>query len=49
MIYNAWGSKKNVPKRTRISDIAIFVGVFWPRNVGFARSKHTKSAWSMSH
>ena len=35
-LISSWGPK-NVPTRTRISDIAILVGTFCPHNVGFTR------------
>ncbi len=38
-LVSSWGPK-NVPTRTRISDIAILVGTFCPHNVGFT-SPHT--------
>jgi len=40
MLFFLMGTK-NVPTRTRISDIAIFVETFCPHNVGLARRTQT--------
>ncbi len=39
-LVSSWGPK-NVPTRTRISEIAIFVVAFFPHNVGCTRTTHT--------
>ncbi len=38
-LVSSWGPK-NVP--TRISDIVIFVGIFYLHNIGFTRTTHTR-------